>query len=240
MSRRQWGLWFKLCKYNYTVKHVPGKSHPADKLSRRSDYSTEEPLEEKPYLNLSSTDLNDLTAPLLNLSTTTIPETLRTRYQAALRQDEDLKDITGMDEPLITHIDLWPEGWTQEDEIYLFNEKIYVPTSLRSRVLELCHDVPLAGHFGQRRTVELVQRDYYWPGMTRYVKEYVRGCHSCRRNKSSIHKTYGLLAPHPHPEAPWTRVDLDFITGLPKTKNNHDAILVMIDAYIKRAHFEPV
>jgi len=112
--------------------------------------------------------------------------------------------------------------------------------ALRVTVLEICHDNPLAGHFGQKRTIELVQRQFAWPGLSTFVKEYVKGCHSCRRNKHSTHKAYGLLHPHPHPEAPWTRVEIDFITSLPIIKAGFDAIMVMIDAYTKKAHFEPV
>ena len=209
------GLWLKLSKFDYTIKHRPGAHNPADQLSRRADHRTEEPLPVTPFLNLSAT---------------TVPEAVRTRYQEALDHDDDLTDFlsTGSDR------------WTEEEGIYFFNERIYVPSDLRLQVLEQCHDSPLAGHFGQKRTLELIQRDYYWPGLSTATKDYVKGCHSCRRNKPSTRKAYGLLAPHPLPEAPWTRVGLDFITTLPKTKAGHDAILVMIDAYTKRAHFEPV
>lgn len=127
-----------------------------------------------------------------------------------------------------------------KEEILFFNDKIYCLSTLRREVLERHHDNPLAGHFGEKRTIDLVQRQYYWPGLSTFVKSYVRGCHVCRRNKSSTHKIYGLLEPHPQPEGPWTRVGLDFITGLPPTKAKHDAILVIIDAYTKHAHFEPV
>jgi Integrase zinc binding domain/RNase H-like domain found in reverse transcriptase len=217
LSRRQVGLWLKLSKFDYVIKHRPGSSNPADMLSRRSDYRHEEPLPEIPFLNLSAI---------------TVPETIRSRYEDSLANDEYAQEIMSAEE--------LPEGWSLEEGILCFDEKAYVPAELRLRVMEICHDNPLAGHFGQKRTLDLVQRQYHWPGLSTFVKQYVTGCHSCRRNKSSTHKAYGLLAPHPLPEAPWTRVGLDFVTGLPKTRLVHDAILVMVDAYIKRAHFEPV
>jgi hypothetical protein len=114
-----------------------------------------------------------------------------------------------------------------------------VPPALRLKILDICYDAPLAGHYGRQRTQKLVERNYYWPGLAAYVKEYIQGCHSCSRNKHSTHKAYGLLESHPNPERPWSRVGIDFITGLPTTSEGYDCIMVMIDAYTKMAHFEP-
>ena len=194
LSRRQVGLWLKLSKFDYVIRHRSGITNPADKLSRRADYMTEEPLLETPFLNLASIEPSTLNVPLLNLSATVVPETIRTRYAEAIAEDRDALGIISID-PL-------PDGWSTSDGIVYFNEKIYVPPALRVTVLEICHDNPLAGHFGQKRTIELVQRQFAWPGLSTFVKEYVKECYSCRRNKHSTHKAYGLLHPHPHPEAP--------------------------------------
>jgi len=45
--------------------------------------------------------------------------------------------------------------------------QIYVPDSgsLRLRVLQYSHDHPLAGHFGQTKTLHQVRMHYYWPGL---------------------------------------------------------------------------
>ena len=40
-------------------------------------------------------------------------------------------------------------------------------------------------------------------------------------------KTRGLLQPLPVPSDRWEEVSLDFITGLPRTKDGHDAIFVI-------------
>ena len=39
-------------------------------------------------------------------------------------------------------------------------QKIIVPQSLRQEILKECHDVPLVGHVGMRRTLELVDRQF--------------------------------------------------------------------------------
>lgn len=49
----------------------------------------------------------------------------------------------------------------------------------------------------------------------------------------------GLLAPLPVPEGAWQMVTLDFIEGLPKSKNCN-CILVVVDKFSKYAHFIPL
>ena len=43
--------------------------------------------------------------------------------------------------------------------------RIYVPETLRNQVISLFHDNAESGHFGARRTAELVSRDFYWLGL---------------------------------------------------------------------------
>ncbi|SJL05181.1 uncharacterized protein ARMOST_08549 [Armillaria ostoyae] len=109
---------------------------------------------------------------------------------------------------------------------------------LRLRVLQNNHDHILAGHFGQNRTLELVQRNYTWPQMHEYVCHYVKSCTICGRNKTPRHRPYGLLKPLPVPEHPWDSISMDFIEQLPDS-NGFTAILVVIDRASKQAIFIP-
>jgi len=68
--------------------------------------------------------------------------------------------------------------WKIEGELVLKEGKVYVPRDeeLRTEVIQLHHDVPAAGHGGQWKTVELVTRNYWWPGVTRDIRKYMEGC----------------------------------------------------------------
>ena len=47
----------------------------------------------------------------------------------------------------------------------LYDGLVYVPEDdpVRLRIIQQCHDSPLAGHLGQAKTLELVTRNYSWP-----------------------------------------------------------------------------
>ncbi|GBG79597.1 hypothetical protein CBR_g29745 [Chara braunii] len=65
-------------------------------------------------------------------------------------------------------------------------------------------------------------------------------CPTCQAVNSANHLPYGLLQPLPIPEGRWQSISMDFIGPLrPPTPCGHDAILVVIDSFTKRARFVP-
>jgi len=76
--------------------------------------------------------------------------------------------------------------WRIEGDLVLKEGKVYVPKDeeLRVEIIRLHHDVPAAGHGGRWKMVELVIRNYWWPGVTRDVGKYVEGCDLCQRMKN--------------------------------------------------------
>ena len=69
------------------------------------------------------------------------------------------------------------EEWREENGLMLKEGKVYVPKyeALRVEIIRLHHDTPMGGHGGQWKTVEMVTRNFWWPGVTRKVKRYVEG-----------------------------------------------------------------
>jgi hypothetical protein len=49
-----------------------------------------------------------------------------------------------------------------------------------------------------------------------------------------------LLQPLPIPEWKWEVVTMDFITGFPRTRKQHDSIMVVVDKLTKDANFIPL
>ncbi|GJP80320.1 hypothetical protein CLOP_g10543 [Closterium sp. NIES-67] len=126
----------------------------------------------------------------------------------------------------------------------------HLPSKLRPRfcgpflveaqlLLEEYHNVLYAGHFGSNKTLTGIAKHYYWPHLAEAAQKFVTSCDTCQRMKSSKQKKAGLLQPLLVPEQPWQVVSLEFITGLPPTTSDHDAILVVIDKFSKSEHFIP-
>jgi len=44
--------------------------------------------------------------------------------------------------------------------------------------------------------VELVTRNFWWPGITKEVKKYIKECDSCQRNKNCTEQLAGKLMPN--------------------------------------------
>jgi len=66
--------------------------------------------------------------------------------------------------------------------------KVYVPKdeALRVKIIRLHHDMPMEGHGGQWKMTEMVTRNFWWPGVTREVKQYVEWYNMCQHNKNRM------------------------------------------------------
>jgi hypothetical protein len=124
--------------------------------------------------------------------------------------------------------------------------QLYVPAAggARTEVLRRHHDDPVAGHFGLKRTLELLAKKYYWPGMACKVKAYTRACSTCQRIRPVRHRPHGSMELLPQPRGPWTDISVDFIVGLPVCRRKchakpHNAILVVVDRYTKQVRYFP-
>jgi len=115
--------------------------------------------------------------------------------------------------------------------------RIYMPEGdLRREIIQLHHDTPIGGHGGRWKTMELIGRNYWWPGITKEVGRYMEGCDTCQRYKNQNKVPAGKLMPNAIPEKPWSHILADFITKLPLAQG-YNAILVVCDHFSKMVHF---
>lgn len=82
-----------------------------------------------------------------------------------------------------------------------------------------------------------IRQKYWWSKMKQDIARYIKECDVCHRVKSKHQKPAGLLQPLPIPEWKCDKVQMDFVTGLPKSQKGHDVIFVVIDQFSKVAHF---
>ena len=73
------------------------------------------------------------------------------------------------------------KDWKEEDGIIFFKNKCYVLKifELRQEIVKKHHNTTAFRHPGSQKTLELVRRDYWWPGMYQFIHDYVEGCTVC-------------------------------------------------------------
>jgi hypothetical protein len=114
------------------------------------------------------------------------------------------------------------------------NMRLCVPETQRSQVMKEDHEELIQGsHSGYHRAFNRLASIYFWPRMSKDIKLFVTTCDLCQKNKSKRHAPFGLLRPIPIPSRPFEVITMDFIPELPKTKNQHDNILVVVDKLTK-------
>uniref|UniRef100_A0A2N9IEH6 Integrase catalytic domain-containing protein n=1 Tax=Fagus sylvatica TaxID=28930 RepID=A0A2N9IEH6_FAGSY len=121
---------------------------------------------------------------------------------------------------------------------YLFREnRLCVPnSSMRELLVREAHGGGLMGHFGVRKTLDVLHEHFFWPKMKRDVERVCSRCVTCRQAKSRV-LPHGLYTPLPVPSAPWVDISMDFVLGLPRSRKGRDSIFVVVDRFSKMAHF---
>ena len=160
---------------------------------------------------------------------------------------EKIKKATSRDEDIVRIVEemkkakvkkLRGNKWQMEGDLVLKEGKVYVSKDkeLRAEVIWLYHNVPAAGHGGKWKIVELVTRNYWWPGVTRDVGKYVEECDVCQRIKNRTEELAEKLKLSKVLEKLWTHLMVDFITKLPVVAEK-DAILVVCNRLSKMMYF---
>jgi hypothetical protein len=102
------------------------------------------------------------------------------------------------------------------------------------------HDSAYSIHPGSTKMYQDLKSRYWWYGIKRAIAKYVALCDNCQRVKAERQRATRLLQPLKTPQWKWEEISMDFIIGLPTTQSNNDYIWVIIDHFLKVAHFIPV
>ena len=235
LNRRQarWSLY--LLRFDFALKHVAGKNMGrVDSLSRRVDWAEGVERDNKNQVMLKKewVEVRAIEQLVEGPEKDIVKKIKETR-------DKDKEVIKVVEEMKKAGVKmLRDEEWQIEEGLVLKEGRVYVPKDekLRVEIIRLHHDMLIARHEGQWKMVELVTRNYWWPGVTKEVKRYMEGYDQCQRMKNRAEMLAGKLRPNEVPERPWQHILVDFITKLPMSKG-HDSILVVCDRFSKMSHF---
>ena len=224
----RWSLF--LSEFNFKIVYRSGTSNgKPDALSRRPDYAfLAQNEKEIPFSVLRPENFTAFPSYVTSFYDKILNEYKLDSFYHKICNYLDNKKLP------IPHDNI--DKFSLKNSFLLYQNKLYIPPNCRSTALKICHDSPSAGHFGIRKTINLLNRDFWWNSLSSDAKDYIRSCDICCRSKSSRHKPYGYLQPLEIPSRPWSSISMDFITDLPKS-NGNTCILVGVDRFSKMAHF---
>jgi len=129
-----------------------------------------------------------------------------------------------------------------ENGVRYFKGRVWIPLirGLREIILKEAHSSRYSIHPGADKMYKNIRADYWWPGMKRDVAQYVGKCLTCSKVKIEHQKPGGLLKQLEIPQWKWEDITMDFVVKLPRTKEGHNAIWVIVDRLTKSAHFLPI
>ncbi|KMQ82513.1 gag-pol polyprotein, partial [Lasius niger] len=117
--------------------------------------------------------------------------------------------------------------------------QIAIPRHLIDRVCFEFHDVPSAGHLGIKKTFQRSAAKAYWPGMKKYIQDYVKSCRKCQMHKHDQTPKAGLLM-SVEPTCPGEMWGVDLIGPLPTSSRGNMYVLVAVDYYSKWVEIFPL
>ena len=130
------------------------------------------------------------------------------------------------------------DPYVKRSKRLFFENRLCIPKcTIRATIMHDNHESLLGGHRGLNKTLSLLKRSYYWHTMKLDVKRYIATCHRCQESKSMTQRKSGQLQPFPPLKRKWEVISMDFIFNLPKSTENKDGILVVVDKLSKRTQF---
>lgn len=109
-------------------------------------------------------------------------------------------------------------------------EKLVVPRGMQKDLVQCAHE---KGHFGIKKTMEHLQKEYYVTNMKKRVEECIQNCLTCILASRKLGKPEGLLTPIPKHETPMHTLHMDHVGPLPSTRKSYKYILVITDGFSK-------
>lgn len=126
----------------------------------------------------------------------------------------------------------WVDGiLRRKDKIVVCNVD-----QLRNTIIHCYHADATGGHSGTTITIQRLKSLFYWKGMHKMVKRFIRECDVCQRQKPDLSAYPGYIQPLPIPNKVWSSISMDFSEGLPSSQHK-TVILVVVDRLSKYAHF---
>jgi hypothetical protein len=183
------------------------KNSRADILSRRADYIYSKP---EPSYTIFDIQGNTIVYNCPEINIISIETNNKTELQAICKvypRDTAVQQILkNLEEYKIYRI-------TTEGTI-LFEKQVYILKNIKNQVVQARYSTILYSYPGIGKTIELVSKTFYFPGIRKIVERVINSCNIYYRNKAARYIPYSKLYLLKVPLGAWRSVSIDFITDL--------------------------
>ncbi|GBL79869.1 Uncharacterized protein K02A2.6, partial [Araneus ventricosus] len=208
--------------FSFTPTHIPGILNPADFLSR---------VVEENSLNVNNITLfqpNDKLS-MQNILIEQKQDAILSNIMNDLSVDKQFKQYF-----LYVNSGLLMIKNAHKNKKKIVN-RIVIPKSL----IKVCIETSHAPHFGVKKTFEFIRHKYQWKGMYLDTKKICEHCEKCLENKPKAKLTQTQMIPKRN-LAPGQCIAIDIVGKLPRSTDNKNFILTIIDHYSRYLEAYPL
>ena len=191
-----------IAEFTTDLQHVAGKSnYVADALSREGAVAAE-PVHDAEEIYPDWITLAAVSTAVSATSQLATAQAADTELQQLVADNSKFKLMSRGSEPAV---------WC---EISHGQPRPAVPVQLRRQVFQELHSL---GHTGVKATVKLVRQRYYWPDLSKQVRQWTRECADCQRSKVIRH-TLPPAQQIPMPTRRFEHIHVDVVGPLPASQ----------------------
>lgn len=206
----RWSL--KLQSYDFTIEHRKGSQNVVpDTLSRAT-------VEEV---------VTTVGIPINLSDPAFVSPTYQKLLETVTEEKASLPDVEVRDKIIYKRVE--PGAW-----------RLWTPEELRRNVIEAAHNPPSAAHGGVDKTLELVKRYFYWPGVSAEVRKFVAECSICKETKAPNQTLRPPMGVPAIAERPFQHIYIDLLGPYPRSKSGNTVILIILDQLTKFVWLKPL
>lgn len=197
----RWRL--KLENYNFKIMYVKGEYNgAADYLSRQfpdTEFNKSEEVEQvgdsKVYA-VQTRSKKQQEAATTHPDDSLLQTALQTAFDVNQHSEEQERDDDNID---------------SVDELKFPSAKEIKDKAEQLELIELYHRHPIVGHLGAKKSLMRLRERFFFKGMNKLMKEFVRKCEVCQRVKSRNNARDVPLGAIAIPTVPWSHIHYDLI-----------------------------
>ncbi|KAH0661672.1 hypothetical protein KY284_026603 [Solanum tuberosum] len=126
-----------------------------------------------------------------------------------------------------------------QERVLRCQNRLCVPNvdELRNMIMMEAHHSRYSVHLGSTKMYHDLKEMYWWRDMKKNIAEFVGQSPNCLQVKVEHQKLRGYMQYIELPIWKWDMINMDFVTGLPRSFRKFDSIWVIVDRLTKSTHF---